>query len=217
MKNRESTPDKINRVKNIIKILKKKYPHTRTALNHNSALEILIATILSAQCTDKRVNIVTGELFKHYKSASDYANTEKSRLEKMIKSTGFYRAKAKNIIECCKIIASKYNDIIPDTMEELVQLPGVGRKTANVVLGNYFGKAVGIVVDTHVKRLTSRLNLSEEDNPDKIEQDLMEVVPKNYWIDFGNLLIQHGRDTCISRKPKCGVCLISKYCPSAEV
>lgn len=217
MKYQESVLNKKRRVINIIRILKKKYPDTRTALEHDSALDILIATILSAQCTDKRVNIVTGELFKHYKSASDYANTDSSKLEQMIKSTGFYRAKVKNIIECCKIIASKHNGIVPDKMEELVQLPGVGRKTANVVLGNYFGKAVGIVVDTHVKRLSARLNLSFEDNPDKIEGDLMKVVPKKEWINFGNLLIQHGREICNSRKPKCSICSINKYCPSADI
>lgn len=217
MINRESINDKINRVKIIINILKKLYPNTRTALEHTSALEILVATILSAQCTDKRVNIVTGELFKQYKSASDYANADKTKLERLIKSTGFYRAKAKNIIECCKVIVLKHNGIVPDTMEELVQLPGVGRKTANVVLGNYFGKAVGIVVDTHVKRLSKRLNLSQEENPDKIEDDLMKIVQKKNWIDFGNLLIQHGREICKSIKPKCNLCPIAKYCPSAEI
>ena len=216
MKN-ETLEEKIQRAKRIIRILRKRYPAVKSALHHSSALEILIATILSAQCTDKQVNIVTRELFRQYESVIDYANADIIDLEKIIKSTGFYRAKAKNIIACCRVISEKHGGNVPDTMEELVGLPGVGRKTSNVVLGNYFGKAVGIVVDTHVKRISARLDFTREENPEKIEYDLMQIIQKRYWIETGNILIRHGRETCRARKPKCLLCPINGDCPSMQV
>ncbi|MDI6767545.1 MAG: endonuclease III [Bacteroidota bacterium] len=198
----------------IISRLKKAYPKASTALLHTSAIELLVSTILSAQCTDERVNKVTIELFKKYSKINHYANANQSELEHYIKSTGFYRAKAKNIINCCKALIEKHGGTVPDNMEDLIQLPGVGRKTANVILGNFFGKIEGIVVDTHVKRLSGRLGFSKEVDPEKIEQDLMEIIPKKDWILIGNLLIFHGRSTCQARKPKCSVCQVNQWCPS---
>lgn len=200
----------------IINTLRKRYPQAATALSHSSPLDILIATILSAQCTDRQVNIVTGELFARYRSAADYANAKRAQLEYIIKSTGFYRAKARNIINCGKVLVEQHQGNVPDTMDELLQLPGVGRKTANVVLGNYFGKASGIVVDTHVKRISARLGFTTHADPEKIEGDLVKIIPKKHWIDFGNIIILHGRDTCQARKPRCTTCLIKTDCPSAE-
>ncbi|MBI4548305.1 MAG: endonuclease III [Ignavibacteriae bacterium] len=204
------------RAKAIIKKLKREYPEATTALNHSNPLELLIGTILSAQCTDKRVNMVTEELFKKYRTANDYANANRGELEQEIRSTGFYKAKTRNIINCCKALLEKFDGKVPDTMEELTQLPGVGRKTANVVLGNYFGKAEGVVVDTHVHRLSQRLGFTKHDSPEKIEQDLMNVIPRTDWIAIGNLLILHGRKTCQARKPKCPECSLNELCPSAE-
>ncbi|RCK75172.1 MAG: Endonuclease III [Ignavibacteriae bacterium] len=202
------------RVKAIIQILEEEYPDAKTALVHKNPFELLIATILSAQCTDERVNMVTPALFKRYPNAKAFAEANIFELESMIKSTGFYHAKAKNIINCCKVLVEKHSGKIPERIEDLVNLPGVGRKTANVVLGGAFGIASGIVVDTHVKRLAERLGLSNNSNPDKIEEDLMEIVPEKDWISFSDMLIWHGRRVCKAKKPKCLECSINNYCPS---
>jgi len=202
------------RIKKIWPILKKSYPDARTALNFRNPLELLIATILSAQCTDVRVNIVTRDLFKKYKRACDWVKADIKQIESDIKSTGFYRNKALNIKKCCGIIDEKFGGRVPDTMEQLVGLNGVGRKTANVVLGNAFGKP-GIACDTHVIRLSRRLGLSENSDAVKLEFDLAEIIPKQRWTMFSHLLIFHGRAICKARKPDCGNCLISEYCPSA--
>ena len=198
----------------VLSRLKRTFPNPSTALDHSAPLELLISTILSAQCTDERVNIVTRDLFKTYRTAMDYATTNPTVLENAIHSTGFYRAKAKSIINCCKMLLDKHRGKVPDSMEELVQLPGVGRKTANVVLGIVFGKAAGIVVDTHVKRLAGRLGFSKNTDAEKMEQDLMQIIPKKDWIATGNLLILHGRKVCHARKPKCPQCQLNDICPS---
>jgi endonuclease-3 len=203
------------RVGKILPILEKVYPDARTALNFKNPLELLIATILSAQCTDVRVNMVTGEVFKKYKSAVDWAKADIKEIESDIKSTGFYRHKATSIKSACAEIIERFDSRVPDTMEELVTLPGVGRKTANVVLGNAFGMPA-IACDTHVIRLSRRLGLSENSDPVKLEFDLAEIVPKKSWTLFSHLLIFHGRNVCRARKPDCENCQISKYCPSAN-
>jgi len=203
------------RVKAIWPILKKTYPDARTSLDHSNALELLIATILAAQCTDARVNIVTKNLFKKYKSAKDWANAPIEQIQQDIKSTGFYKNKAMSIKKTCQKIIDDYNNQVPGTMEELLKLNGVGRKTANVLLGNAFG-IPGIVCDTHVIRLSRRLQLSANSEPVKLEFDLMEIVPKNNWTLFSHLLVFHGRSICQARKPKCEVCPISKHCPAAN-
>ena len=203
------------RVKKILPILKKTYPDARIALNFRDPLELLIATILSAQCTDARVNIVTKELFKKYKSPKDWAKTDISQIESDIKSTGFFRNKAKNIKAACSKIDEQYKGKVPNTMDELLTLPGVGRKTANCVLGDAFG-IPGITCDTHVIRLSRRLGLSENSDPVKLEFDLAEIVPKKSWTMFSHLLIFHGRYTCKARKPDCPACPIAQYCPSAN-
>jgi endonuclease-3 len=213
---RESRENKMNRISTIIARLERLYPNAETALQHNSALEILVSTILSAQCTDKRVNFVTIDLFKKFETAKDFANVDQSELEQYIRSTGFYHAKAKNIINCCKALIERHRGNVPETMEDLIQLPGVGRKTANVVLGNYFGKTEGIVVDTHVKRLAVRLGISTKSDPDKIESDLMQIITKKDWIAIGNLLVWHGRKICRARKPKCNECVLNDSCPSVS-
>ena len=201
------------RVLKIIELLENQYSHTKTALNYTNPLEILVATILSAQCTDKQVNIVTKKLFKKYKTAKDYTNTELAELEEDIRSTGFYRNKAKNIKKSCQILVEKYDSQVPRTMEELLELPGVARKTANIVLTNAYGVIVGIAVDTHVRRLSQRLRLTKNTNPDKIEGDLVLIVPRTYWKIINNLLVLHGRNVCMARKPKCGSCILNKICP----
>ena len=204
-------------VGDIIKILKRKYLNVRIALKFSNPLEILISTILSAQCTDERVNKVTADLFKKYRKASDYANANLKEFEKEIKSTGFYRNKAKNIIKACNIIVKDFNSEIPRTMEELIKLPGVARKTANVVLYSAYGINGGIAVDTHVRRLSQRLKLTRNDNPEKIERDLMDIVPKKDWGRFSLLLIQHGREICQAKKPLCRECVLNKICPSFKI
>ncbi len=201
----------------MIRLLKKAHPEATIALDYRSPLELLIATILSAQCTDRRVNMVTPQLFKRYRSAKEYAEADRAELEEMIRSTGFYRAKAKSIMGACEAISARFGGAVPSTMEELVALPGVGRKTANVVLGNAFGKAEGIVVDTHVRRIAGRLGLSAQSDPEKIETDLMSVIPRKEWILFPHLLIWHGRKICTARSPRCAECPIAADCPSAEV
>jgi len=186
-------------------------------LRHSKPLELLIATILSAQCTDKRVNIVTKELFKNYRSVTDYANAPLAKLEQAIKTTGFFRNKAKNIRNCCRKLIECHGGKVPQTMEELTQLDGVGRKTANVVLGNAFGINVGVVVDTHVARLSHRFGLTKQTSPDKIERDLMSLVPQKQWALFSHWLIWHGRRRCNARKPDCSHCEIKKLCPRVDV
>jgi len=203
------------RVKKIWPILKKTYPGAKIALNFKDPLELLIATILSAQCTDVRVNMVTKELFKKYKSPKDWAKTDIAQIESDIKSTGFFRNKAKNIKAACSKIDEQYKGKVPDTMEQLLTLPGVGRKTANCVLGDAFG-IPGITCDTHVIRLSRRLGLSENSDPVKLEFDLAEIVPKKDWTLFSHLLIFHGRNICKARKPDCPACPIAQYCPSAN-
>lgn len=203
------------RVLKIIELLENEYPDAKTALNYTNPLEILVATILSAQCTDKRVNVVTKSLFKKYRTAEDYANADLAELEEDIRSTGFYRNKAKNIKNTGRMLVEKYDSQVPRTMEELIELPGVARKTANIVLSNAYGVIVGIAVDTHVRRLSKRLGLTENTDPNKIEADLMAIVPKSQWKRITNLLIFHGRNVCMARKPKCSICTLNKLCPSA--
>lgn len=203
------------RIKKIWPILKKAYPDAKTALNFTNELELLIATVLSAQCTDVRVNMVTGKLFKKYESLSDWAYADVKDIEKDIKSTGFYHNKAKNIKAACIKIAEDFHGKVPRTMEELLKLPGVARKTANVVLGNAFAKPA-IACDTHVIRLSGRLKLSENSNPVKLELDLAEIVPKKNWTMFSHLLIFHGRSVCKARKPDCENCVISQFCPATD-
>jgi endonuclease-3 len=203
------------RVRKILPILEEIYPGAKTALNFKNPLELLIATILSAQCTDVRVNIVTGEVFKKYKSAEDWAKADIKEIESDIKSTGFYHNKATNIKGACREIIERFDGRVPETMEELVTLPGVGRKTANVVLGNAFG-VPAIACDTHVIRLSRRLGLSENSDAVKLEFDLAEIVPKKSWTLFSHLLIFHGRNVCHARKPDCKNCQISRYCPAAN-
>ncbi len=203
------------RVGKIYPILEKVYPGAKTALNSKNPLELLIATILSAQCTDARVNMVTKEVFKKYKSAADWSKADVKEIESDIKSTGFYHNKAISIKGTCAEVIERFDGKVPDTMEELVALPGVGRKTANVVLGNAFG-VPAIACDTHVIRLSRRLCLSENSNAVKLEFDLAEIVPKKDWTMFGHLLIFHGRNICKARKPDCENCPIAKFCPSAN-
>ena len=199
----------------ILKLLKKEYPGAGCALVHGNPLELLISTILSAQCTDKRVNIVTKGLFKKYRKLDDYLKVSQKEFEKEIRSTGFYKNKAKNILGACKMIKEQFNCKVPDTMDALIQLPGVARKTANIVLSNAYGKLEGIAVDTHVRRLSGRLGLSKYDDPEKIEQDLMAIIPRAEWWNISNLLIWHGRQVCFARKPNCAGCVLNKICPSA--
>ncbi len=191
------------------------YPNAKCALIHKNPLQLLIATILSAQCTDKIINTITPKLFKKYPDAKSFAEADTNELEKMIHSAGFYRNKSQNIIKCCKVLVEKYNGEIPKTIEELIKLSGIGRKTANVVLGTAFNIASGIAVDTHVKRLSQRLGLTKEKTPEKIELDLMNIIPKDEWIMFSHRLIRHGRLICNSRKPKCNECKLNDLCPSA--
>ncbi|MDO8340082.1 MAG: endonuclease III [Candidatus Burarchaeum sp.] len=201
----------------IISLLKKEYPRAGVALRHDDPLQLLVATILSAQCTDTRVNAVTPALFARYRNVKAYANADIWELEKYVHSTGFYKNKAKNIKASSALTVSKFGGKVPDTMEELLELPGVARKTANVVLGGAFGKVEGIVVDTHVMRLSRLLGLTQNKEPAKIEQDLMKVVPRGAWWSFPNTLIWHGRRVCIARRPKCDVCVLNKLCPSSLV
>lgn len=203
------------RVRKILPVLKKTYPGAKTELRHDRPLELLIATILSAQCTDVRVNMVTRELFKKYKSAKDWVDAPIEQIEKGIKPTGFFRNKAKNIKGACEKILSSFGGEIPGTMEELITLPGVGRKTANVILSNAFG-VPGITCDTHVIRLSRRLRLSGNNDPVKLEFDLAEIVPKKDWSIFSHALILHGRNVCKARKPNCTDCPIRRHCPVAD-
>jgi len=203
------------RAKKIFDLLKEEYPDAKIALNFSNPFQLLIATILSAQCTDQRVNLVTKELFKKYKSPEHFLNVSNEELEKDIFSTGFYKQKAKSIKACCKELIEKHKGKVPENFDELVKLPGVGRKTASVVAGNAFG-IPAIAVDTHVKRLSNLLGFVDSDNPDKIEMRLKELLPEDYWILSSHLLATHGRKICIARRPKCDQCLIAKYCPSKK-
>ncbi len=213
---KESLKKKISRAKTIVSRLKQSYPEAMTELTFQSPLELLIATILSAQCTDARVNIVTKDLYKKYRTVRDYATVNQAVLEEDIRSTGFYKNKAKNIIACCKRILERFGGKVPNRMEDLVTLAGVGRKTANCVLGGAFGIVEGIVVDTHVARLAGRLGFTVETDAVKIERDLMDLIPKSYWYTFSNALVLHGRRVCNARKPNCPECPLIDYCPSAE-
>lgn len=204
-----------DRVKKIIPILRKKYPDAKVALKHKNPLELLVATILSAQCTDVRVNIVTKDLFRKYRSMADWAKVDLKQLESEIRSTGFYRNKALSIKSACSEIEERFAGEVPSTMDELVSLRGVGRKTANVVLGGAFGQPA-ITCDTHVIRLSRRLGLSSNSDAVKLEFDLADIIVKKNWMLFSNLLIFHGRNICKARKPDCGNCPISKYCPAAN-
>lgn len=215
MKTAEIYLEPKQRTLKVIELLEKQYPKAKTALNYTNPLEILIATILSAQTTDVTVNIVTQQLFKKYHTAKDYATADIKELEEYIHSTGFYHNKAKNLKNCCQLIVEKFHNQVPKTMEELLELPGVARKTANIVLYNAYGITAGIAVDTHVTRLSQRLGLTEQKDQNKIEKDLMQITPKDKWMPFTDLLIFHGRQVCTSRKPRCEVCVLNKICPSA--
>ena len=215
-KSRFSSQEQARRVKQILRGLDKAYPDARCALHHSNAFELLIATILSAQCTDERVNLVTRELFQKHRTPEDYLKVPRKVLEEEIRSTGFYRNKAKNIQGACQILVEKFGGRVPDTMEELIQLPGVARKTANVVLGVFYGKAEGIVVDTHVFRVAHRLDLSHSDTPEKVERDLMALIPRSRWISFSHQVIQHGRQVCKARRPHCHTCVLEKVCQSSD-
>jgi len=214
---RESTADKIERTQKIISALKRTYPNAHCELNFSSPLQLLVATILSAQCTDKRVNLVTAELFKKYKVAKDFAAAPLADIEEAVKSTGFFRNKARNIKACCAALVEKFGGEVPRTMDELHALAGVGRKTANVVLGNAFGINVGVVVDTHVTRLANRLGLAKGTDAVKLERELMKLVPQNDWCLFSHQLIWHGRRRCAARKPDCVNCEIKELCPQIGV
>jgi len=214
VKKTELRKSKRERTLEIVSILEEEYPSTRCHLNYESALELLIGCILSAQCTDKRVNEVTPGLFEKYPTAAHFAQADRLELEDEIHSCGFFRAKAKSIINCASALAEDYDGVVPKTMDELTKLAGVGRKTANVVLGNYYG-VPGIIVDTHIKRLSNRLNLTQNSDPTKIEFDLQKHIPEEKWTFFSNSLGDHGRTICFARKPMCGECAVSHLCPSA--
>ncbi len=210
-------PPAAERIAAIVERLMAAYPEARCSLDHADPLELLVATILSAQCTDAKVNQVTATLFTKYRTANDYATADPAVFEGEIRSTGFFRNKTKSVLGMAAALVERHGGRVPDTMAELVTLPGVGRKTANVVLGNAFGKDEGIVVDTHVARLSGLLGLSRASDPGKIEQDLMALVPKSSWTLFPHLLIHHGRAVCVARRPKCGECTLADLCPSAAI
>ena len=215
MKKTEMNLEPKTRALKIIELLEKEHTNARIALNYSNPLELLLATMLSAQSTDETINKVTKTLFKKYTKPEDYANAKLTELEQDIRSTGFYHNKAKNLQNTTKMLVEKYNSKVPKTMEELVKLPGVARKTANIVLTNAFGVVVGVAVDTHVRRLAQRLGLSENKDPNKIEQDLMSIAPKDKWMRLTDLLIFHGRRVCTAKKPNCAGCVLNKICPSA--
>jgi endonuclease-3 len=207
--------DKRVRALGVIELLEKEYSGAKTALKYRNPMELLIATMLSAQTTDKRVNIVTKTLFKKYRNVQDFAKANLRELEQEIKSTGFYHNKAKNIKASAQLLIQKYDSKVPGTMDELLELPGVARKTANIVLQNAYGVIEGIAVDTHVRRISKRLGFTKNEDQNKIEQDLMQLIPKSEWKSISDLLIILGRNLCIARKPKCEVCILNKICPSA--
>ncbi len=215
-KKRLATDEKQDRIRRILSGLDSAYPEAQCALRHSNPLELLIATILSAQCTDERVNVVTRDLFRKYRTAGDYADAPREKLEADIRSTGFYRNKAKSIQGAGGLIREKFGGLVPSSMEELLELPGVARKTANVVLGVAFGKAEGIVVDTHVFRVSRRLDLAHSNIPEKVEGDLMGIIPRDRWISFSHKMILHGRSTCKARKPLCVECPLQRDCYSRD-
>jgi endonuclease-3 len=212
---RETKSQRKERTEQIIKLLKRAHPDAHCALNHANAFELLVATILSAQCTDERVNIVTADLFRKYRKPEDYLKVPAVELQQDIRTTGFFRNKTKSIQGACRMLVGKFDSQVPQTMEELLRLPGVARKTANVVLGVAYGIAAGVVVDTHVSRLSQRLGLTKNKDAGKIELDLIELVSRKDWIIFSHLLIFHGRRVCKARRPLCEECLIEKLCPSS--
>ncbi|HKP38449.1 MAG TPA: endonuclease III [Pyrinomonadaceae bacterium] len=212
---RETKSHRLERTAEIIKLLKRAHPDAKCALNHSNAFELLIATILSAQCTDERVNIVTADLFRKYRKPEDYLKVRDTELQQDIRTTGFFRNKTKSIQGACKVLIEEFGGEVPRTMEELLRVPGAARKTSNVVLGVAYGIAEGVVVDTHVSRLSQRLKLTRQKDPVKIEKDLMELVPRKDWIIFSHLLIFHGRRVCKARRPLCEECVVEKLCPSS--
>jgi endonuclease-3 len=216
-KTRKPQAERRARTRKIIARLEREYPDATCALHHSSALELVVATILSAQCTDARVNIVTPVLFAKYRTARDYAAADPQVLEREIQSTGFFRNKTKSIIGMAQALVEHHGGEVPDTMEALIELPGVGRKTANVVLGTWFKKNEGVVVDTHVQRLSRLLKLTKHDDPVKIERDLMDLLPRDKWTWWSHTLIQHGRQVCIARRPQCEACVVNRLCPSSKV
>ena len=213
----ENPAERRARTRRIVARLRREFPEAKCALDHASPLQLLVATILSAQCTDVRVNMVTPALFAKYHTAAEYAAADPEQFQREIQSTGFFRNKTKSILGMAQALVERHGGQVPDTMDALVALPGVGRKTANVVLGNAFGKNEGIVVDTHVQRISGLLKLTRETTPEKIERDLMGLVPRKDWTIFSHLLILHGRKTCIARRPKCESCGISDLCPSSRI
>lgn len=217
MSARESKAARAKRLESLLGELARAYPDAHCELNFTNPLELLIATILSAQCTDKQVNLVTAGLFKKYRTAADYAQADPAGFAEDIRRIGLYRAKARNIQACCRALVELHGGEVPRTMEQLVQLAGVGRKTANVVLGNAFGVNVGVVVDTHVARLSGRLGLTREEKPEKIEADLMTLVPRGQWTQFSHWVIWHGRRRCFARSPECVACEITRFCPRLGV
>jgi endonuclease-3 len=214
---RESGIARRQRTEEILALLAREYRGTHTALDHRNPYELLVATILSAQCTDKRVNEVTPALFRRFPAPADLAGASLAELEELVRTTGFYRNKARALLGLGQALMAEHGGEVPSTMEELRRLPGVGRKTANVVLGNAFGINAGVVVDTHVQRLARRLGLTAESDPEKIERDLMQLVPRREWTLWSNLLIAHGRKVCQARRPRCAVCVVAELCPSADV
>lgn len=214
---RESKKALRERARSIYELLEREYPEAMTALAHGNPFELAVATVLSAQCTDERVNMVTPALFNRYPDAPSLAGADQEELEGLIHSTGFFRNKAKNLIGMAQALLDRHQGELPRTLAELTKLPGIGRKTANVVLGNAFGIDEGVVVDTHVKRLSGRMGFSKEKTPEKIELDLMEVFPRERWTPLSHLLIFHGRGPCPARKPRCTECLVAHLCPSSEV
>ena len=214
---RETAAEKKARARKIVGRLERAYPGATCALDHSSALELVVATILSAQCTDARVNLVTPGLFATYTDARDYASVDPRVLEREIQSTGFFRNKTKSIIGMAQALVERHGGQVPETMDALTALPGVGRKTANVILGTWFGKNEGVVVDTHVHRITRLLKLTRQNTPEKIERDLMEILPRPKWTTFSHLIILHGRQVYIARRPRCELCVLSRLCPSSRV
>ena len=215
MANRESIEELKARTREVIRRLKRAYPGAKCSLNHSNPFELLVATILSAQCTDERVNLVTADLFRKYRKPEDYLKVSPRELEKDIQSTGFFRNKTKSIQGTSKMLTEEYGGVVPHTMDELLELPGVARKTANVVLGNAFDIKAGVVVDTHVSRLSHRLDFTQQKTAEKIEQDLIQIVPKKDWVIFPHLMISHGRKICKARRPLCEECPVEKQCPSS--